>query len=132
MSLTIKTKQVNHVNCVMEGYEVSLAFFQNTYDAEYLLHVGKEDAYACLFQIGRVIFEQFSPRMWLLNSRYGAHYLGIEFQVESLDVARAAAKWERGIGCFIKVRLINDRKPRVTISCRSVSRSQSGAFPSRG
>ena len=49
-----------------------------------------------------------------------------------LDVARAAAKWERGIGCFIKVRLINDRKPRVTISCRSVSRSQSGAFPSRG
>jgi hypothetical protein len=23
------------------------------------------------------------------------------------DVARAAAKWERGIGCFIKVRLIN-------------------------
>ena len=90
MSHTIKTKQVNHVNCVMEDYEVSLAFFQNTYDAEYLLHVGKEDAYACLFQIGRVIFEQFSPRMWLLNSRYGAHYLGIEFQVESLDVARAA------------------------------------------
>jgi hypothetical protein len=23
------------------------------------------------------------------------------------DVARAAAKWERGIGCFIKVRLMN-------------------------
>ena len=39
------------------------------------------------------------------------------------DVARAAAKWERGIGCFIKVRLMNDRKARVTISCRSTSRS---------
>ena len=43
---------------------------------------------------------------------------------ELRDVAIAAAKWERGIGCFIKVRLMNDRKARVTISCRSTSRSQ--------
>ena len=47
------------------------------------------------------------------------------------DVARAAAKWERGIGCFIKVRLMNDNKVRVTVSCRSTSHSQSGASPSR-
>jgi hypothetical protein len=26
------------------------------------------------------------------------------------EVARAAAKWERGIGCFIKVRLIGERR----------------------
>ena len=48
------------------------------------------------------------------------------------DVANAAAKWERGIGCFIKVRLMNDRKARVTISSRSASRSQSGASQGRG
>ena len=47
------------------------------------------------------------------------------------DVARAAAKWERGIGCFIKVRLMNDRKARVTISCRSTSRNQLGASLNR-
>jgi len=51
---------------------------------------------------------------------------------ELRDVAIAAAKWERGIGCFIKVRLMNDRKARVTISCRSTSRSQRGASPSQG
>jgi hypothetical protein len=27
-----------------------------------------------------------------------------------LDVARAAAKWERGIGCFIKVRLVGENR----------------------
>jgi hypothetical protein len=28
-------------------------------------------------------------------------------QSQVADVARAAAEWERGIGCFIKVRLMN-------------------------
>jgi hypothetical protein len=26
------------------------------------------------------------------------------------EVARAAAKWERGLGCFIKVRLIGEKQ----------------------
>ncbi len=47
------------------------------------------------------------------------------------DVARAAAKWEQGIGFFIKVRLMNDRKAHVAISYRSASRSQSGVSPDR-
>jgi hypothetical protein len=29
---------------------------------------------------------------------------------KSPDVARAAVKWERALGCFIKVRLIGERK----------------------
>jgi len=47
------------------------------------------------------------------------------------EVAMAAAKWERGIGCFIKVRLINDRKTRVTISCRSALRNRPNASQDR-
>ncbi|MDR3458067.1 MAG: hypothetical protein P4N60_11515 [Verrucomicrobiae bacterium] len=47
------------------------------------------------------------------------------------EVAMAAAKWERGIGCFIKVRLMNDRKTRLTISCRSTSRTRPGASQDR-
>ena len=31
---------------------------------------------------------------------------------ELLEVARAAAKWERGIGCFVKVRLISEYRRR--------------------
>ena len=29
---------------------------------------------------------------------------------ESLEMARAAAKWERALGCFIKVRLKGERQ----------------------
>jgi hypothetical protein len=29
------------------------------------------------------------------------------------EVARAAAKWETGIGCFIKIRLMHQRPPRL-------------------
>ncbi len=57
-----------------------------------------------------------------------------------LEVARAAVKWERGIGCFIKVRLMSacrtgHQKPCVRITVKpvtsspSTSRSQSGASP---
>jgi hypothetical protein len=51
------------------------------------------------------------------------------------DVAEAAAKWERGIGCFIKVRLISarrtgqHRKAQLTISYPSGARSQRGVSP---
>ncbi len=31
---------------------------------------------------------------------------------KSPDVARAAVKWERALGCFIKVRLINQKLTR--------------------
>jgi len=57
-------------------------------------------------------------------------------QSEIREVARAAVKWERGIGCFIKVRLMNERPRRRvatwTISCPSIGRSQPGAAPSQG
>jgi hypothetical protein len=35
-----------------------------------------------------------------------------------LEVARAAAKWERGIGCFIKVRLMNAHPTRRAVESR--------------
>lgn len=56
------------------------------------------------------------------------------------EVARAAAKWERGIGCFIKVRLLaegHQRHRRLSISVKSVtsspsiSRSQPSVSPNR-
>jgi hypothetical protein len=65
------------------------------------------------------------------------------------EVARAAAKWEAGLSCFIKVRLKNgasrwqrhgqsgQRQASMSISvkavtsCPSTSRSLPGAFPDR-
>jgi hypothetical protein len=48
------------------------------------------------------------------------------------DVARAADKWEKGIGCFIKVRLMNSRRRRPVISCQLASRSRQGVSPVQG
>ena len=51
------------------------------------------------------------------------------------EVARAAAKWERGIGCFVKVRLMHARRARrlpCLISCPSAEHSQPGAAPGQG
>jgi len=69
---------------------------------------------------------------------------------ELQEVAQAAAKWERGIGCFIKVRLMHEgpRKRRallkiapgergvrlvetLTIACPSTGHSQPGGAPDR-
>lgn len=90
MSSVVKALQVNHVNFVDADFEQCVSHFKDVYGAEYLMNVPGEDARACLFQIGRVIFELFTPRMWLLTSRYGPHYLGIEFQVADMAEARAA------------------------------------------
>ena len=69
------------------------------------------------------------------------------------EVARAAAKWERAIGCFIKVRLMHERRPRRLVdsgwvridgpgagrvkrvaltSFPSTGHNQPGASPTRG
>src|SRR4051812_45390494 len=53
------------------------------------------------------------------------------------EVARAAQKWEIGIGCFIKVRLKHQRPTRraaqrwAPISSPSALRNPRGVFPSR-
>jgi hypothetical protein len=51
--------------------------------------------HAGLIGIGRVLFEIFVPHEYLLLSRYGAHYLGVEYQAD-MDVARKAIA-ERGM-----------------------------------
>ena len=37
---------------------------------------------------------------------------------EFREVARAAAKWERGLGCFIRVRLVNAKRRRRAVDRR--------------
>ena len=37
---------------------------------------------------------------------------------EFREVARAAAKWERGLGCFIRVRLVNAKRKRRAVDSR--------------
>jgi hypothetical protein len=52
-------------------------------------------------------------------------------QSQVRDVARAADKWEKGIGCFIKVRLMHTRRRRPFISCQLASRNRPGVSPAQ-
>jgi len=99
---TIRPVQVNHMNVVVQDYEESVRHFQEKYDAEFVVDIPQKDMRACLVETGRVLFELFVPNVYLLNSRYGPHYLGVEFQAD-MDVVRQAIT-ERGI------RIVRDTK----------------------
>lgn len=89
MTTTIRPKKLNHLNMVLEDFDASVVHFTSLYDAQMLLDLPSPASHACLLEIGRVIFEPFVPAVWLLNARYGAHYVGVEYQA-NLEQVRAA------------------------------------------
>jgi hypothetical protein len=63
---------------------------------QYVADLDNKEWHAMLVVLGRVLFEVFTPHAWLLNARYGAHHLGMEFQVADMAEARQALA-ERGV-----------------------------------
>ncbi|TVV73907.1 VOC family protein [Sphingomonas solaris] len=81
--------RVNHLNAVVEDFEASVAHLRGLFDADFLMDLPQREWHAGLIDIGRVIFELFVPPAFLLNARYGPHYLGVEYQAD-MAVVRAA------------------------------------------
>lgn len=88
----ISVQRVNHMNVVLEDFDASVAHFGSVFDAEFMADMPQNEMHAGLFAIGRVIFELFVPHEWLLNSRYGAHYVGVEYQADIDQVRTALAE----------------------------------------
>jgi catechol 2,3-dioxygenase-like lactoylglutathione lyase family enzyme len=86
---SIRPRRVSHPNLVVEDYDASLAHFRELFGAELLLDLPSPTWHACLIDIGGVILELFAPPNFLLNSRHGPHYLGIEYEAD-MDEVRAA------------------------------------------
>ncbi len=86
MPKLIRPSRVNHINAVVEDYDASTAHLRERYGAEFLMDLPQREWHACLMEIGRVIIELFVPHAFLLNSRYGPHYLGIEYQADVDEV----------------------------------------------
>jgi hypothetical protein len=95
MPTSIRPVRVNHMNVVYENFESSLAHLQELYGAEFVVDIPQPEWHAYLFAIGGVLFEAFCPHLFLLNMKYGPHFLGIEYQADMDDVRAAIA--ERGI-----------------------------------
>src|SRR5579863_2999439 len=88
---SIQPARVNHLNIVLRDFDRSIDHFRNLYGAQFLVDMPQREWHAGLFQIGRVIFELFVPHDFLLNARYGAHYVGIEYQADLNEVREAIA-----------------------------------------
>jgi hypothetical protein len=91
MAKSIHCRRTSHLNVVLEDYDASLAHFQDIYGAEFLLDLPKTEWHACLIEIGNVMFEIFAPHNFLLNSRHGPHYQGIEYEAEMKEVREVIA-----------------------------------------
>jgi len=92
MSESITCLHMNHINAVVEGFEDSVGHFRDLYRAQLILDMPGHEWHACLITIGTVIFELFIPNEYLLNARFGPHYVGLEYQVPDTGDARKAVQ----------------------------------------
>jgi hypothetical protein len=92
---SIRPVRVNHMNIVWESFDASVEHLTSLYGATIVMDIPPTTMHAGLFEIGRVLFEFFTPHEYLLASRYGPHYLGIEYDADMTVVRQAIA--ERGI-----------------------------------
>jgi catechol 2,3-dioxygenase-like lactoylglutathione lyase family enzyme len=94
MSESISCLHMNHLNALVEGSEgssaESVAHFRDLFGAQFLLDL--PEFQSCLIIIGPVIFELFLPTDYLLNARFGPHYVGVEYQVPDTAEARRAVQ----------------------------------------
>ncbi|HKX79934.1 MAG TPA: VOC family protein [Novosphingobium sp.] len=95
MGRRIRPTVVNHMNAVLEDFDASVGHFTDIFGAVFLHTIAREDFQAGLIDIGGAMFELFVPKAFLFNTRYGGHYLGIEYAADMAQVREVIA--EQGI-----------------------------------
>jgi hypothetical protein len=89
VTIAIRPLRTNHLNVVLQDFDRSIEHFRRLFDAEFIVDIPRPEMHAGLVAIGRVIFELFVPHEYLLNARYGPHYIGVEYRAD-MDLVRAA------------------------------------------
>ncbi|MCU4182849.1 VOC family protein [Acidiferrimicrobium sp. IK] len=92
MTGAVSPLHMNHINLVAEDLSASNGQLMDLLGARLNTNLPSEEWLASLVTIGGTLFEVFAPRHFLLNARYGPHYVGIEFEVPDIDHARRAAR----------------------------------------
>jgi hypothetical protein len=96
LSSPIRTVRVNHVNVVLEDHDAMVEHYERLFGGRVVMDLPQTAWHACIMDVGRVLFELFAPDEFFLFTRFGPHFLGIEFQIEDLAAARELLA-ERGI-----------------------------------
>ena len=91
MAKSVKCRRVSHTNLVIENLEASVAFLRDVYGGSFMLDLPGPDWHACLIEIGGLVVELFEPKNFMLSSRIGPHYLGIEYEVDMAEARAAVA-----------------------------------------
>lgn len=108
---SVHCTHMSQLNVVIENFDGGVSHMKETYDAEFLMDIPRPEWHGCLLETGRVIFQLLAPSQFLLNSRYGPHFLGVKFQVENMEAARAAVA-ERGIRIVRDIKVAFHTDPR--------------------
>ncbi|WP_139272811.1 VOC family protein [Mycobacterium paraffinicum] len=89
--------EMQHLNIVAPDFEATVSHFRDLFGAQFVLDLPNTNWHAGLLYLGGVLIELFAPNDFFLNSRYGAHYIGVEYEVGELDSVRRNLT-ERDIG----------------------------------
>ena len=92
MPTSIRPIRVNHMNMVVEDFDRAVAHFRELFGAEFVADLPQKEWHAGLVAFGGVLIEIFAPHAFLLNARYGAHDLGLEYQADMASVRAAVAE----------------------------------------
>jgi len=84
----IQCLEMQHINIAARDFERTMAHFTDVLGAQYVYDIPGPQWHAVLVYVGGVLFELFLPEDFLLNGRYGPHYVGIEYQVHDLGATR--------------------------------------------
>jgi catechol 2,3-dioxygenase-like lactoylglutathione lyase family enzyme len=112
MTEHLELVRVSHINAITDGYADTIAHFRDRLGFQLNVEIldRGDGTDACLMTLGGVMFEFFAPKQrsergqGRLLDRFDDHYIGIEYQVPDVAVAR-------GICDAQGVRIINDVGP---------------------
>ena len=99
----------NHINVIVDGYETTIEHFRDRvgFTLDRRIPDSGDGTDACLMTLGGVMFEFFAPKergergQGRLLSKFGDHYIGIEYHVPDVTSAREFAVEK-------EIRIIND------------------------
>jgi hypothetical protein len=88
VSSPIRALRVEHLNIVHEDYEATVEHYRHVFGGVVVFDRLQPTWHACLMDVGGVLFEIFVPNEFFLHTRYGPHFLGVEYHVADIAPVR--------------------------------------------
>ena len=97
MTDKIRCIEMQHINMCTRDFDASMEHFKRVFGAQFVHDIPAPQWHAVLLYMGGVLFEMFVPEHWLVNARYGPHWVGLEYQIGDVAETRQNLQ-DRGLG----------------------------------